>query len=66
MADVWFEALDVILPNIHDLNDDELVNWDDIVIIYENWLVNGPNIPGDFDENNIVNFLDFTELAGCL
>ncbi|MDD5328346.1 MAG: sialate O-acetylesterase [Phycisphaerae bacterium] len=51
--------------SIYDLDTDGFINWGDIEIIHENWLMTGPNVPGDLykDEDNIVNFLDFAELA---
>jgi len=51
--------------SIYDLDIDGLIGWGDVAVIRENWLVTGPNVPGDFhkDEDDIVNFLDFAEFG---
>jgi C1A family cysteine protease len=53
--------------NIYDLDCDGSIGFGDLMIISENWLLDGPNLPGNFykneDENDIVNFLDFAEFA---
>ena len=51
--------------NIYDLDCDGSINFGDVAVISENWLETGENIPGDIyeDENNIVNFLDFSMFA---
>jgi hypothetical protein len=54
---------DYAATNIYDLDCDGYIDYGDIVVISENWLRTGPNIPGDFDKNNTVNFLDFAEFA---
>jgi hypothetical protein len=54
---------DFAAENIYDLNCDDYIDYGDIAVISENWLKTGPNIPGDFDKNNTVNFLDFAEFA---
>jgi hypothetical protein len=50
---------------IYDLDTDGLIGWDDVAVICENWLQTGSDVPGDIhkDEDNIVNFLDFTDFA---
>jgi hypothetical protein len=49
----------------YDLDDNEAIGWGDVEIICDNWLLVGPDVPGDIykDEDNIVNFLDFAEFA---
>ncbi len=51
--------------NIYDLDCDGSIGFGDIVVISENWLMMGQDIPGDFykDDNNIVNFLDFADFT---
>ncbi|MFA5240151.1 MAG: sialate O-acetylesterase [Phycisphaerae bacterium] len=51
--------------SICDLDTDGVIDWADIEIMSENWLMTGPDVPGDIykDEDNIVNLLDFAELA---
>jgi hypothetical protein len=51
--------------SIYDLDDNGFIGWGDVAVIRENWLVTGPNVPGDFhkDEDDIVNFLDFAEFG---
>jgi pectate lyase/lysophospholipase L1-like esterase len=45
---------------IYDLDSSGFIGWGDIRIIGENWLDSGQ---GDFNEDNIVNFVDFAEFA---
>jgi hypothetical protein len=54
-----------VANNIYDLDCDCSISFGDLGIISENWLDNGPDLPGDFykDEDDIVNFLDFAEFA---
>ncbi len=49
--------------NIYDLDCDGLISYGDVAVIAENWLATGQGILGDFDEDEIVNFLDFAEFA---
>jgi M6 family metalloprotease-like protein len=51
--------------SIYDLDCDGSIGFGDIMVISENWLMMGQDIPGDFykDDNNIVNFLDFADFA---
>jgi lysophospholipase L1-like esterase len=48
---------------LYDLDGDGSIGYGDVAIISENWLKTGSDIPGDFDKNNIVNFLDFAEFG---
>jgi hypothetical protein len=54
-----------IASNVYDLDCDGSIGWGDVAVIGENWLVSGPNVPGDIhkDDDNIVNFLDFADFA---
>jgi len=56
---------DYSADNIYDLDCDGSIGFGDVGVISNNWLVTGENIPGDIykDENNIVNFLDFSMFA---
>jgi subtilisin family serine protease len=49
-------------PPATDLNGSGFIDWGDIGIMGENWLVPGP-AGGDFNKDGVVNFLDFAELA---
>ncbi len=51
--------------NIFDLDCDGVIGLGDIGVFSDNWLVTGENVQGDIykDENNIVNFLDFSMFA---
>jgi len=48
---------------IYDLNIDGAIDWDDVATIFGNWLKTGPDIPGDFNNNQIVNFRDIAEFV---
>ena len=52
-------------PPATDLDGDGFIGWGDVEVMRENWLVEGPNVPGDLhkDEGDIVNFLDFVEFS---
>ena len=52
-------------PPANDIDGNGFIELDDLEIMCENWLVSGPNVPGDIhkDEDNIVNFLDFADFA---
>jgi hypothetical protein len=56
---------DYLADNIYDLDCDGSVGFGDVAIIGENWLLVGPDVPGDIykDEDNTVNFLDFADFA---
>jgi lysophospholipase L1-like esterase len=49
----------------YDLDDNGTIGWGDVETICDNWLLVGPDVPGDIhkDEDDIVNFLDFAEFA---
>jgi len=49
-------------PAATDLDGSGFIDWGDIRIMGKNWLVSGP-VKGDFNNDGIVNFLDFAELA---
>ena len=49
--------------NIYDLDCDGSIGWGDVAVIADNWLLQGPDIPGDFNADGIVNFLDFAEFG---
>jgi lysophospholipase L1-like esterase len=51
--------------SVYDLDNDGFIDRGDVAVICENWLLSGPNVPGDIhkDEDNIVNFLDFADFA---
>ena len=48
---------------IYDLNTDGAIDWGDVTIMFGNWLKAGPDIPGDFNNNQIVNFRDVAEFV---
>jgi hypothetical protein len=52
-------------PPATDLDASGFIDFGDILVMSENWLETGEDIPGDVykDENNIVNFFDFAELG---
>ena len=53
-------------PPATDLDGDGFIGWGDIKIMCEHWLADpntDPNIEGDINKDEIVNFLDFAELA---
>jgi M6 family metalloprotease-like protein len=56
---------DYVANNIYDLDCDGSIGFGDIVVMSENWLKTGEDIPGDFykDDDDIVNFLDFADFA---
>jgi hypothetical protein len=54
---------DYTATNIYDLDCDGLIGYGDIEIIGEYWLQTGPNVPGDFYNDDILNFLDFADFA---
>jgi hypothetical protein len=51
--------------NIYDLDCDGSIGLGDLMVMCENWLVTGVNVPGDLheDDDDIVNLLDFAEFA---
>jgi len=52
-----------IAYNIYDLDCDGSIGWGDVAVIADNWLSQGVGIPGDFDADEMVNFLDFAEFG---
>jgi GH35 family endo-1,4-beta-xylanase len=48
--------------NIYDLNCDGSIDWGDVGVLAENWLVPNPQ-RGDFDGDGIVNLIDFAVFA---
>ena len=52
-------------PPATDIDGNGFIEWCDLKMMCENWLLVGPDILGDIhkDENNTVNFLDFAEFA---
>jgi hypothetical protein len=57
-----FTIVTNLAPNIYDLNGDGSIDWGDVAVLAENWLVPNPE-QGDFNGDGIVNFLDFAEFA---
>jgi hypothetical protein len=50
--------------NIYDLDCDGFINWGDVAVISENWLSNDVDVnDGDFNDDDIVNFLDFANFT---
>jgi uncharacterized repeat protein (TIGR02543 family) len=54
-----------IAYNVYDLDCDGSIGFGDLGVMADNWLLTGPDIPGDLykDEDDIVNFLDFAEFG---
>ena len=52
-------------PPATDIDGNGYIEWCDLEIMCENWLMTGQNVPGDLykDEDNTVNFLDFAEFS---
>jgi hypothetical protein len=52
-------------PPATDIDGNGFIEWDDLKIICENWLLVDPDVRSDLykDEDNIVNFLDFAEFG---
>ena len=52
-------------PPATDLDNNGFIDWGDVEVISENWLLVGPDVPGDIyrDEDDTVNFLDFAEFG---
>ena len=52
-------------PPATDLDGSGFIDWGDVEVISENWLLVGPYVPGDIykDEDDTVNFLDFAEFG---
>jgi len=47
-------ALGIPKPNIPNLNNDYIVDFDDFAILSGNWLQSGTKLQGDLDDNGIV------------
>jgi hypothetical protein len=54
----------VIGNSYYDLNDNGFIDYEDLSTLTDNWLSTEPSIPGNFNLDGIVNFLDFSEFAG--
>jgi len=52
-------------PPVGDVDGNGFIEWEDLVIICDNWLVTGPDVPGDIhkDENDTVDFLDYADVV---
>ncbi|MBN2020012.1 MAG: hypothetical protein JW749_07295 [Sedimentisphaerales bacterium] len=48
-----------IADNFYDLNCDGFLDWGDVHVMAENWMLTGPGIPGDFVVDERIDFLDF-------
>jgi len=64
-ADVLADLADqnYVAFNIYDLDCDGAIGLGDVAVFAGNWLLQGPDIPGDFDADGIVNFFDFAEFG---
>ena len=49
--------------SIYDLDDNGFIGWGDVDVIHTYWLDSDPSIEGDFNNDGIVDLLDFAELA---
>jgi hypothetical protein len=47
----------------YDLDHNGVINSADLAIIYENWLDTSPDLESDLNNDNVVNFLDYTEFT---
>ncbi|MBN1788390.1 MAG: PASTA domain-containing protein [Sedimentisphaerales bacterium] len=61
LADVTNQ--DYTANNIYDLDCDGFIGFGDVAVMGDNWLLTGPNIPGDFYDDDILNYLDFSDFA---
>jgi hypothetical protein len=61
--DATYNELITAAPEPADLDNDGLVGLSDLEIICESWLDEGPQMECDFNNDKVVNFLDFAELA---
>jgi subtilisin family serine protease len=68
----WMSYVDVltdvcdqnyIASNIYDLDCDGSIGFGDLAVMAGNWLLNGPEIPGDFNADETLDFLDFAEFG---
>lgn len=49
--------------SIYDLDTNGFIDWGDVKIIGQNWLITDPNAEGDFYDDDIINFMDFADFA---
>ena len=56
----WQDYKDISMYN---LNGDGFIGWGDIGVICEYWLKTEPDREGDFNNDGVVNLLDFAEFA---
>jgi hypothetical protein len=55
---------DYLADNTYDLDCDGFIGFGDVAVISENWLSNNVDVnDGDFNNDDIVNFLDFADFA---
>ena len=68
----WMSYIDLLVDqadqnyianNIYDLDCDGHIGLGDVGVMADNWLMTGPEIPGDFIVDETVNFLDFAEFG---
>jgi subtilisin family serine protease len=68
----WMSYVDVltdvcdqnyIASNIYDLDCDGSIGFGDLAVMVGNWLLTGQEIPGDFNVDKTVDFLDFAEFG---
>jgi lysophospholipase L1-like esterase len=50
-----------IADSVYDLDCDGSIGWGDFGILADDWLLTGPEIPGDFVVDGTVNFMDFAD-----
>ena len=59
VGDLW----ELQLNPAGDLYNDDVIDWLDIAIIFDDWLKNGPGITGDLNNDDVVGFPDFADFA---
>jgi hypothetical protein len=66
-TNVLFDIADhnYIAYNISDLDCDGAIGWGDVAVIAENWLLIGPNIPGDLYGDDVIDFRDIGALGAA-
>ncbi|MGD0077832.1 MAG: hypothetical protein ABSB91_04290, partial [Sedimentisphaerales bacterium] len=52
-----------IANDVYDLDCDTLIGLGDVGVLAENWLLTGTGIPGDFNADGQIDFLDFVDFA---
>jgi hypothetical protein len=60
--DTYDELMAEVSP-LADFDDDDSVNYEDLGIICDSWLSSGPNMQADLNNDKLVDFLDFAEIA---